>query len=206
MGLSLKSTSGKLLASAALVGAAASVAGLGTYGAFTSTTSANTSVSSGTVTIGLGSSGTATNRLSVAATGIVPGDTIQRAVTLTNSGSQNLAGVTLTTAATTSSKLDTDATNGLQVVVDSCSAPWTEAGTAPAYTYTCSGTSTSVLSSHAVIGSNVTLSNLGSVTAGHADNLRVTLTLPTTADNTFQGISSTVSFSFTGTQRSATNQ
>ncbi|WP_415857039.1 TasA family protein [Sinomonas sp. G460-2] len=206
MGLSLKSTSGKLLASAALVGAAASVAGLGTYGAFTSTTSANTSVSSGTVTIGLGTSGTATNRLSVAATGIVPGDTIQRAVTLTNSGSQNLSEVELTTVATTSSKLDTDATNGLQLVIDSCSVPWTEAGTAPAYTYTCSGTSTSVLASQAVIGSNVDLASLASVTAGRADNLRVTLTLPTTADNTFQGISSTVSFSFTGTQRSGTSQ
>ncbi|WP_336854409.1 TasA family protein [Sinomonas albida] len=206
MGLSLKSTSGKLLASAALVGAAASVAGLGTYGAFTSTTSASTTVSSGTVVVGLGTAGSATNRLTVAASGIVPGDTIQRAVTLSNTGTQNLAGVTLTTAATTSSKLDTDATNGLQLVVDSCSVPWTEAGTAPAYTYTCSGTTASVLATHAVIGTNVSLANLTSVTAGHADNLRVTLTLPTSADNTFQGTSSTVGFSFTGTQRSGTNQ
>ncbi|MDQ4501255.1 TasA family protein [Sinomonas sp. ASV322] len=206
MGLSLNSTSGKLLASAALVGAAASVAGLGTYGAFTSTTSASTTVSSGTVVVGLGATGTANNRLTVSASGIVPGDTIQRAVTLSNTGSQNLAGATLTTTATTSSKLDTDATNGLQMVIDSCSVPWTEAGTAPAYTYTCSGTTSSVLATHAVIGSNLNLSNLASDTAGHADNLRVTLTLPSTADNTFQGITSTVNFSFTGTQRSGTNQ
>lgn len=206
MGLSLKSTSGKLLASAALVGAAASVAGLGTYGAFTSTTSASTQVSSGKVEIGLGASGTATNRLSVAASGIVPGDTIQRAVTLSNSGDQNLTAVTLTTAATTSSKLDTDALNGLQLVVDSCSAPWTEAGTAPAYTYTCSGTTASVLASHAIIGTNLTLANLASVAAAHSDNLRVTVSLPSTADNTFQNLSSTVGFTFTGAQRSGTNQ
>ena len=206
MGLSLHSTSGKILASAALVGAAASVAGLGTYGAFTSTTSANTSVSSGTVVVGLGTSGTANNRLSVAATGIVAGDTIQRAVTLSNTGTQNLAGVTLTTTASPSSKLDTDSVNGLQMTIDNCSVPWTEAGTAPAYTYTCSGTTTSVLASHAVIGSNLTLANLLSITATKSDNLRVTLSLPSTADNTFQGLSSTVSFSFTGTQRSGTNQ
>jgi hypothetical protein len=205
MGLSLKSTSGKLLASAALIGAAASVAGLGTYGAFTSTTSASESVSSGTVVIGLGASG-ANNRLSVAATGIVPGDTIQRAVTLSNSGTQNLASATLTTTATTTSKLDTDAVNGLQVAIDDCSVAWTEAGTAPAYTYTCSGTTTSVLASRAVIGSNVSLANLASVTASGTDHLRVTVSLPSGADNSFQGLSSTVNFSFTGTQRSGTNQ
>ncbi|NUP75817.1 MAG: hypothetical protein HOQ07_14425 [Sinomonas sp.] len=205
MGLSLKSTSGKLLASAALIGAAASVAGLGTYGAFTSTTSASESVSSGTVVIGLGASG-ANNRLSVAATGIVPGDTIQRAVTLSNSGTQNLASATLTTTATTTSKLDTDAVNGLQVAIDDCSVAWTEAGAAPAYTYTCSGTTTSVLASRAVIGSNVSLANLASVTASGTDHLRVTVSLPSGADNSFQGLSSTVNFSFTGTQRSGTNQ
>ena len=134
MGLNLQSTSGKLLASAALVAAAAGVAGLGTYGAFTSTTEASASVSSGTVTIALGAAGSAANRLTVASTGLVAGDTVQRAATLTNTGTQNLAAVTLTTAATTSSILDTDITNGLQVAIDRCSVPWTEAGTDPAYT------------------------------------------------------------------------
>ena len=36
MAISLKTTSGKILASVALVGTAAAVAGMGTYGAFTS--------------------------------------------------------------------------------------------------------------------------------------------------------------------------
>ena len=40
-------------------------------------------------------------------------------------------------------------------------------------------------------------------THGVTDNLRVTLTLPTTAGDTFQGLSSTVNFSFTGSQRVA---
>ena len=206
MGLNLQSTSGKLLASAALVAAAAGVAGLGTYGAFTSTTSATASVSSGTVTIGLGTAGTAANRITVAATGLVAGDTVQRAATLTNSGSQDMAAVTLTTAATTTSILDTDSTNGLQVAIDRCSVPWTEAGTDPAYTYTCTGTPTVVLATRPVIGSNLALTNLASITAASTDNLRVTETLPGTAGDTFQGKLSVVSFTFNGTQRSATNK
>ena len=134
-----KNTSGKVLASVALVAAAAGVAGLGTYGSFTSTTSASASVTAGTVKVELGQPGAA-NRFSVAATGLVPGDTIQRAVTLSNTGNQNLGSLSLTTSAPlTSSKLDTDATNGLQLSIDSCSTGWTEAGTAPAYTYTCNG-------------------------------------------------------------------
>jgi hypothetical protein len=196
-------SSGKVLASVALVAAAAGVAGLGTFGSFTSTTSASEAVGTGTVKIDLGASGAA-NRLSVAASGLVPGDTVQRAVTLTNNGSEDLSTVSLTTAATTSTKLDTDATNGLQLLIESCSTGWTEAGTAPAYTYTCSGTTRTVLASRPIVGANQTLSNLQSVASTKTDSLRVTVTLPTTADNTFQGLNSVVGFDFTGTQRTAT--
>src|SRR5690242_3999858 len=158
MGLNLKTTTGKVIASLALVGTAAGVAGLGTYGAFTSSTSASDTVASGTVAIALGATGTA-NRLTVAASGLVPGDTVQRAVTLSNAaGNQNLSAITLTTAATsTSTKLDSDTTNGLQIAVDKCSTGWVEAGTNPAYTYTCTGTTTTVLASRSVIGANLAL-------------------------------------------------
>ncbi|KRE54785.1 hypothetical protein ASG92_24535 [Arthrobacter sp. Soil736] len=206
MGLSLKSTTGKIVASLTLVGAAAGVAGMGTYGAFTSTTSAATNIASGTVEITLGTG--AANRLSVAATGLVPGDTVQRAVTLTNAaGNQALAGVTLTAVATTSSKLDTDPTLGLQLAVDNCSVPWTETAAGAGYTYACTGgTTTQVLASRSVIGANLALANLTSTTAGNTDNLRVTLALPLAADNTFQAKSSTIDLSFTGTQRSGTSK
>ncbi|HEU4666584.1 MAG TPA: hypothetical protein VFS79_02890 [Arthrobacter sp.] len=207
MGLSLNTTTGKVVASLALVGTAAGVAGLGTYGAFTSSTSASTEVSSGTVAIALGTPGAA-NRLSVAATGLVPGDTVQRAVTLTNApGNQALAGITLTTLATTTSKLDTDPTLGLQLAIDNCSVPWTEAGTAPSYTYTCAGgTITQVLAPRAVIGAGLPLTGLTSTAAGNTDNLRVTLSLPAAADNTFQAKSSAIDLSFTGTQRSGASK
>lgn len=198
------STSKKLLATIAVLGAAASIAGLGTYATFTSTTSQNHTISSGTVTVSLGATGAATNRLNIGASALAPGDTIQRSVDLINSGSLDLASVTLTTTAAPSSLLDTDATNGLQMVIDKCSVAWTESG--PPYTYTCGGSTSSVLASRAVIGSALALSNLGSTTAGATDHLRVTLTLPSGAGNTFQNQSSTITYAFTGTQRTATSK
>jgi predicted ribosomally synthesized peptide with SipW-like signal peptide len=194
----------KLVASIAVLGAAASIAGLGTFATFTSTTSASHTVSSGTVTIALGATGASTNRLNVNASAIAPGDTIQRSVDLINQGTLDLASVTLTTTASPSSLLDTDATNGLQMAIDRCSVAWTESG--PPYTYTCGGSTSTVLASRAVIGSGLSLSNLSATTAGNTDHLRVTLTFPSGAGNTFQNQSSTISYAFTGTQRAGTDK
>jgi hypothetical protein len=209
MGLNLKSTSSKVLASAALLAAAAGVAGMGTYGGFTSTTSASAAVvNSGTVKFDVGAAGAA-NRLTAAASGLVPGDIIQRAVTLTNSGDQDLAAVTLTTTAVApSSKLDSDAANGLQIKVEACKVPWVETATSStAYTYTCSvANTTTVMTTRAVLGANMPLTGLASLTAKQADNLRVTLSLPDSADNSFQGKSSTISFSFDAVQRAAASK
>lgn len=201
-----RGTTRKLLLSIAAIAAAASIAGLATFATFTSSVSQSQSISTGTVTIALGATGASTNRLNIGATAVAPGDTIQRSVDLINSGSLNLASLNLTTTATTSSLLDTDATNGLQMAIDKCSVAWTESGVAPAYTYTCSGTTSAVLASTPVIGSNLTLSNLTALTAGSTDHLRVTLTLPSGAGNTFQGLTSTIQYTFTGTQRAATNR
>ena len=207
MSVQLSTVRSKVLISAALLGTAAAAAGLGTFGSFTSATSASASVSSGTVSIALGAANTAANRFSVAASGLVPGDTGQRGVTLTNAaGNQALSSIVLTTSATASSKLDTDPTLGLQLKIDSCTTPWTETGTAPAYVYSCSGTTKSVLATRALIGSNLALSNLSALAANNVDNLVVTMSFPAGADNTFQSQSSVVSFTFTGTQRAATNQ
>jgi len=199
----LTTTKAKLLASGALVATAAGAAGLGTFGSFTSTTSASAQAASGTVTINVGAPGSATNRLSIAASNIVPGDTISRALTLSDSGSAGLGTLSLTTAATTSSKLDTDTANGLQLQIDSCPTAWTESGTTPAYTYTCSGGASSVIASRPVIGSNIPLTGLASLNAGGTDHLRVTLSFPATAGNDLQNQASTIGFTFTGTQRGA---
>ena len=139
-----------MMATVGLIGVTAAVVGGLAFATFTSTTSVSQNVNSGTVAFAsLTPSGTG-QRLSVAATDIAPGDTIQRAVTLTNTGTINMdsSAVRLTTTATTSSLLDTGG-NGLTMVIDKCSVAWTES--AFPYTYTCGGTTTTVLASAPVI-------------------------------------------------------
>lgn len=105
---------------------------------------------------------------------------MQRAVKMTNTSTAATASIPLTTTASPSSLLETDATNGLQMAIDRCSVAWTESGTAPAYTYTytCGGTTTSVLASRTIIGSGMSLSNVG-LNPGSTDYLRMTLTVLT---------------------------
>ncbi len=201
MQISLSSTGGKVLASTVLIGAAASVAGLGTFGTFTSTTAASATVASGTVRIAFGPGG-ATNPLAVPVTGMVAGDTISQPLVLANTGDQDLSSVTLTTAATTSSRLDTDQANGIQLQIQSCPLAWTQVGAAPRISYTCASPTT-VLAARPAIAAAVPVSPLSSLSAGQVDNLLVKVTLPDSANNDFQGLSSVVGFSFTGTQRAA---
>jgi hypothetical protein len=183
---------------------AASLVGIGAFAVFTDTASVSQATSSGSVTLAGISTNGANNRLSVGASNIAAGDTIQRAVTIRNAGTIALASVTLTTSATTSSLLDTDTTNGLQMVLERCSVAWTETG-GPPYTYTCGGTSSTVLASAPVVGTNLTLSNLA-LGAGVDNFVRVTLTLPSTAPNTLQGQSSVIQYAFTATQRAGASQ
>ena len=193
-----------MMATVGLIGVTAAVVGGLAFATFTSTTSVTQNVNSGTVAFAsLTPSGTG-QRLSVAATDIAPGDTLQRAVTLTNTGSINMdaSAVRLTTSATTSSLLDTGG-NGLTMTIDKCSVAWTES--AFPYTYTCGGTTTTVLASSPVIGTNVALANIVT-TPATPNHLRVTLTLPTAADNTYQNQTSVISYSFAGTQRAGTDR
>jgi spore coat-associated protein N len=177
------------------------LAGTGAFATWTANSSANHTVAAGTVQIALGNTGASTNRLTVNASGLVPGDTIQRSFDISNTGSQGLASLALTTTASPSSLLDTDATNGLQMVIDRCSVAWTESGSSPAFSYTCGGSTSTITSSRPVIQSSLAMSGLGTLTAGGSDNLRLTLTLPSGAPNTLQGLTSTLTYSFLGTQR-----
>ena len=192
----------KILASVALVAGAASVAGLGTFGAFTSTTSANQEVATGKLTIGLTQSATAGT--TIAASNLVPGDTVQRAVTLTRSSDTEAFGsVSLTTSPTVSNLLSSDAANGLQLKLDQCSVAWTKVGATSELS--CSGTTTPVLATRAVVATNLDLAAPATAlnASGAASNLRITLALPEAAGNTFQGLSNTIGFTFDATQRTA---
>lgn len=199
MGLSISTTAGKVLASAALVGTAAAVAGLGTYGGFTdSTTAADQQVTAGTTNIDL-----ANGTLTTTVTGLLPGDSVEKVATLSNAGNSDFNSVTLTTAlpaGATANVLTTDANNGLQLKIESCSTTWT---TVADGADTCSGTSKTVVASTRVLGTNTALGNLASVTAGASDNLKITTSLPATADNSFQGLTTTIKFTFDATQRTS---
>jgi spore coat-associated protein N len=195
---------GKVALTMGLLAVAGGVVGLGAFATFTGTASTSSVLSSGTVSLApIGTSG-ANNRLSVGAAGLAAGDTVARAVDVKNTGSITIVAPTLTTNATTSSLLDTDTTNGLQMTINKCSVAWTETG-GPPYTYTCTGTQTAVLTSVPVIGANLTLSNI-TATSGSDNFLVLTLTLPAGSPNTEQNQSSTIQFTFTATQRAGQSQ
>jgi hypothetical protein len=197
-------TARKVLGSLGVVGAAAAVAGMGTFGTFTdSTAPLNASVTSGTLSLDLNATNS-TATLPMNAAGFVPGDSISRSVDLVNSGNLAFAGISMVSTATTSSVLDTDKTNGLQLSVTSCSVNWTESVSNGVATYTCSSNPTTVANGPAV--NTATLTNIASLNAPGTDHLVVTLTLPAGADNAFQGKASALSVSFTGTQKTGTNR
>ncbi|MDX6512315.1 MAG: hypothetical protein QOE36_1819 [Gaiellaceae bacterium] len=202
-----RKTTKKVLLSIAAVAATAGLAGAGTYANFTGSVAASQTVSTGTMTIALGATGSSSNRLNINASAFAPTDTMQRSVDLSVTGTVGLSAINLTTADTvvTPTILSTDATNGLQIAVDRCSVPWTEAGVSPAFTYTCTGATTVALASSAVVGTNRALAGLLTA-AGSTNYLRVTLTLPGTAGDTFQSKTATISSTFNGVQRAGISQ
>jgi predicted ribosomally synthesized peptide with SipW-like signal peptide len=187
----------RVVATLGVLGAIGALATVGTYSLFTdSVVGGPQTVATGTVDIAFGG----TNTLATGATDVAPGDSMQRVVDLTNSGSIAFASVTLDVAATTSSLLDTDTTDGLQMAIDSCSVPWTPSGAA----YTCGGTTTALVASRPVVGTGIALPGVAALAPAGTDRLRVTLSLPTTAGNSFQNLSSTLQYTFTATQRAGT--
>ena len=76
--------------------------------------------------------------------------------------------------------------------------------------YTCGaldiGTRTTVLARRAIIGSPISLASMAALTSGSADDMVVTVDLPSTAGNTFQNLSSTITYTFNATQRAAVSK
>ncbi len=197
----------------------------GVFATFTDTASAGSqTITSGKLVLAVGP----INDSTVAAISIAPGDTIPREVDL-NSLTSNIndATITLGISASTSSLLDTDPTNGLQVQVQTCSVPWTRVP-GPPPTYTC-GTPTTVLASTPVAtleGAATSLTPLNSLTAGGQDYVVMTFTFPsgapgdialvpglcsgtpkgTSANENLEGCTSTLTYTFTATQRVGTSK
>lgn len=195
----LRSNSMKVLASVVLLSGAAGVAGLGTFGAFTATTGASQQVNTGTIVM---TTTSGPKDLGVNVTGMVPGDTLQRSVTLVRgAGDQSFGSLKMSAAGGTANLLTSDGTNGLQLLVERCPVAWTVSGN----TLTCASKSTA-LASRAVVTPSTDLTGVvGDLNgAGSKAFLAVTLSLPAGADNTFQNLGNLITFTFDATQRAAT--
>ena len=188
-------TTRKVVGSLGIIGAAAAVAGMGTFGSFTdSTTPVATTINSGTVSIDL----TKASTLDFAAGDLIPGDSVTRTFTLKNDGSSDLGTINLASAATTASILTTDAVNGLQLSVKSCAVAWTQSGNS----FTCGSGEKTLLAPGAAV-KTAPLNAPASLAAGQSDNLAISYALPLAAGNEFQGKQAAFSLTFTATQRTA---
>jgi hypothetical protein len=185
----------KIVGAISAVGAAVAVAGLGTFGNFTDSTSpVGTTVDSGVLSIDVSQPGGAS--VPFAGGMMLAGDSRSAVIDLVNDGTTPLSAVTLRSWATSSSVLDQDTVNGLQLSVESCSVAWTSGAGAP----TCSGTSRLYFTQPIVVN-NVALTASAALAAGATDHLKLTAALPSSASgDAFEGATSNLNFQFTGTQ------
>jgi spore coat-associated protein N len=210
---------------------------------FTATASVNQgAISTGHMAIMIPGAG-ATNRLTLGASGLAPGDRIQRAVDVSIDASTTsgiMSGMTLAVTAIPSSLLDSNSTNGLKIFVQDCrtsggASGWSESGSTPAFSYSCTkgaggtwsdnlnsiptndptgvpsagtcATSNNGTGSYRAVselGSAFPLVNLPTLAASTTLHLVITMCFPTNAGDTYQDLTSTLTFAFAGVQRSGT--
>jgi hypothetical protein len=170
------------LAVAAVGAGVLAIAGQGVWaGLYASATSAQ-SVSSGNLTLTMAATGVG---LSQPVSALAPGDTVNRHVVLTNGGTVAGGDVVFSVGGAAGSPLVTDAgtTKGLRIAVNACSVAWNPtAGT-------CAGTPSVAMSTRALstlLTTPVTLANVTG-TAGAANHLQVSLTLPEQDEVTTNG-------------------
>ncbi len=189
-------TAARIVATIGVLGATAAIASLGTFGSFTdSTIPVDTTVTTGVVSIDVADAGTGMVPFDGGL--MLPGDSRAFPVDLVNSGNSALGSVTLDSAATQSSVLDSDPVNGLQLQVESCSVAWTDTGSG----YTCAGTEKAFYAGRMLVDDHA-LTGAASLAPGAVDRLLLTASLPATASaDEFEGASSALRFVFTGTQR-----
>lgn len=198
---------GRLAAAAIVGGGGLLLTGGGVYAALqaTANNTAPQASDSGTLKLSLADNGAG---FTTAVANLAPGDVVRRYVDLTNGGTLAAQALTLAVADASPTKLTSDATNGLQVAVTSCSTAW-----APT-TGVCGGTTT-VLATSSVSALRAASATLvaGALPAGSVQRLQVSLTLPdqveTTVNgvlppNSIQGLSASLTWTFTESQRTAT--
>ena len=186
-------TARRITATATTVAAWTAVAGIGTYGTFPASTQ-SLIAPQGSVSLGLDHPAGFVE-VPLEFSGLVPGGAVTRAITLVNDGRADLSAVTVATVVVRSSLLDTDPVHGLQLSVGSCSMAWTPDGTCPG--------EWKLLAAPGPVGRGTELREPASRAAGARDHLAVTVALPETAGNEFNGLRSELVLTFTGVQRAA---
>lgn len=199
----------RLIAACAVAAAGLATTGGGVYAALNAVATNTTaqSASSGTLSLTMTNNGTG---FSQGIANLAPGDVVNRYITLTQGAVLDGKDLTLTVTDSTPTLLTTNPTNGLHATVTSCSSAWipgTGAGT-------CSGTTT-VLLSNAPLSTLATAAAVktGTNAAGTVLNLQISVALPdqtetvtngTPIAGTIQGLSSSLTWKFGVTQRTAT--
>ncbi len=214
----------RLLKSLFLLGLLSTLVSAWSYALWTSTSASSANLfATPSIAISSDKVGTAIATLS----NMVPGDSIAGLTRVTNSSSEDLAGysvVVSVTAPALPNALTIDTTNGLQLLVKRCSVAWTS-GT-PVSASTCGGTQTTVYNGPITngaasgtytiplaTGSNFWCSPSGSASertargvtcdpslTGNQDYLLMVVSLPANAASSEQGLSTTLSFTFSGQQ------
>ncbi|GAB2854543.1 TasA family protein [Nocardioides pacificus] len=198
-----KSTTIKVLASTVLVGGAVAVAGLGTFGAFTSTTTAQQDVAAGTITLTLNGKTAATP---IPLDGMVPGDHFQRAFNLARGAGDELFG-----SLTIDSNVTGDAglVGAFDAVLKTCDAPWVPSATASKDLTCASGERELANVTDVAQDLPLPAGILDSTLNGTSRQLNLAAFYTFTdqgeiTDNALKGKKATIDYTFTATQRGGT--
>jgi hypothetical protein len=201
----------RLLAAFAIGAAGLAITGGGVYAALNATAS-NTpaqNASSGILSLTMANNGVGFGQ---AVSNLAPGDVVNRYVNLTQGADLDGKDLTLkvTDSTQTPTLLTTSADRGLRVKVTQCDGTWTP-GTGAG---SCDGTTTVLLNNAALSTLTAPVSiKPGSIATGSIIKLQIALTLPDQAEttvngaapaDTIQGLSSSLTWTFGETQRTAT--
>ena len=159
-------------------------------------------VETSVVTVGI------TGGVVTAISSMAPGDTVNRYIDLNNLGTLDETNTVLQLTAASATTLDSDTVKGLQITIRECSVAWTNTGT-------CSGANTVVLASTpaATLKASARVLTLASTLAGRVARLQIAIALPTGSEvttngvlpgGTVQGLSTSLTWTFTEDQRLAT--
>ncbi|WP_104138110.1 TasA family protein [Arthrobacter sp. ZGTC131] len=197
----------RLLAAFAVGAAGLAITGGGVFAALNATASNTTAqnATSGILSLTMANNGTG---FSQAVSNLAPGDVVNRYVTLTQGADLDGKDLTLAVTDATPTLLTTSAAKGLHVTVSQCPGAWTPA------TGACSGTATPLLTNAPLSTLSTTPGAIKSAIAASGTlNLQISLTLPDQAETTvngaapagtIQGLSSSLTWTFGETQRTAT--